>query len=106
VLDVITAKRPTRLPDVPTIAETGVPGYSFESWLAFVVPTGVPPAIVAKLNSEIAKIVDSDSDSTQQLFAGNVITPRELSSADSQQVVEADYEGMGRLVKEPGAVIN
>ncbi|RZJ17100.1 MAG: hypothetical protein EOO54_16530 [Haliea sp.] len=81
-----------------------MPGYAFESWLALVVPAGVNPLIVAKLNAEVKKIVDSEG--TQQLFAKNGITPGVLSSAESQQVVNADYERMGRLVKESGGIVD
>ena len=45
------------LPDVPTIAEAGVPGYEATIWLGLMAPKGTPPAIVDRLNAEIAKIV-------------------------------------------------
>ena len=45
------------LPDVPTVAESGYPGYEFVVWYAFVAPAGVPAPIVAKLNAEINKVV-------------------------------------------------
>ena len=46
------------LPDVPTIAEAGVPGYEAVIWLGLMAPKNTPPAIVARLNAEITKIVD------------------------------------------------
>lgn len=45
------------LPDVPTVAESGYPGYEFVVWYAFVAPAGTPAPIVAKLNAEINKVV-------------------------------------------------
>jgi tripartite-type tricarboxylate transporter receptor subunit TctC len=52
-LAVTTAKRTTLLPDVPTVAEQGYPGYDLSAWVALVAPKGTPPAIVAALNSAI-----------------------------------------------------
>jgi len=56
-LAVSTAKRTPVLPDVPTIAESGVPGYESDVWFGFIGPAGMPPAIVKKLADEIARIV-------------------------------------------------
>lgn len=54
---VTSAKRSAQLPDVPTLAESGVPGFDVSSWQALYLPAGTPPAIVAKLNAEVQKIV-------------------------------------------------
>jgi len=55
VLGVTTAKRSPFFPDVPTIADSGVPGYEVNSWSALLAPAGTPSAIVKSLNAEIAK---------------------------------------------------
>ena len=55
VLGVGSAKRSPALPQVPTIAETGVPGYEYTTWYGIFAPAKTPPAIVARLNSEIVK---------------------------------------------------
>jgi tripartite-type tricarboxylate transporter receptor subunit TctC len=55
VLAVTTAKRSTFFPDVPTVAEAGVPGYEVNSWNALLAPAGTPAAIVKSLNAEINK---------------------------------------------------
>jgi tripartite-type tricarboxylate transporter receptor subunit TctC len=52
------AKRSTVLPDVPTIAEAGVPGYETTIWLGIMAPAGTPKAIVDKLNAEINKVIN------------------------------------------------
>lgn len=54
---VTSAKRIGALPDVPTVAESGVPGYEASVWYGVVVPARTPPEIVTKLNAEIAKIL-------------------------------------------------
>ena len=55
VLGVSTAKRSPFLPDVPTIAEAGVPGYEVNSWSALFAPAGTPAAIVKNINAELGK---------------------------------------------------
>lgn len=56
-LGVTSAKRSPLLPDVPTIAETGLPGYSVDGWFALFAPAKVPAAIVAKLHDEVEQIL-------------------------------------------------
>jgi tripartite-type tricarboxylate transporter receptor subunit TctC len=51
------AKRPTALPDLPTIAEQGLPGFDSSSWFGLVAPAKTPPAVLAKLSDEVAKIL-------------------------------------------------
>ena len=51
------AKRSSVLPDVPTVAEAGVPGYESTIWLGLMAPTGTPKAVVDKLNAEVAKVM-------------------------------------------------
>ncbi len=50
------------LPDVPTAAEAGLPGFEASSWFALVAPAGTPKEIVAKLNAEAAKILTRSQD--------------------------------------------
>jgi tripartite-type tricarboxylate transporter receptor subunit TctC len=57
LLAVSSAKRMSAIPDVPTIAESGVPGFESGSWQGVIAPAGTPREIVAKLNSEIVRIV-------------------------------------------------
>jgi tripartite-type tricarboxylate transporter receptor subunit TctC len=54
-LAVTSAKRSPLMPDLPTVAEAGVPGYSIDSWYGVVAPAGTPPAVINKLNSEMAR---------------------------------------------------
>jgi tripartite-type tricarboxylate transporter receptor subunit TctC len=56
-LGVTSARRSADLPDLPTLAESGVPGYDATSWYGILGPAGLPPAIVARLNAELKKIV-------------------------------------------------
>jgi tripartite-type tricarboxylate transporter receptor subunit TctC len=56
-LAVTTAKRATSIPDVPTMAEAGVPGYELTGWVGIAAPAGTPPPIIARLYGEMAKIL-------------------------------------------------
>lgn len=57
VLGTPSGKRSPAIPDVPTLSESGVPGFDVQPWFGIVAPAGTPAAIVARLNSEIAKIM-------------------------------------------------
>jgi len=54
---VSSAKRMSAIPDVPTIAEAGVPGFESGSWQGVIAPAGTPPDVVSRLNAEIVRIV-------------------------------------------------
>ena len=54
-LAVTSARRSARLPDVPTVAEQGVPGFESVAWWGVVAPAGTPPAVIARLNEELVK---------------------------------------------------
>jgi tripartite-type tricarboxylate transporter receptor subunit TctC len=58
-LGVVTAKRAPALPDLPTIAEAGVPGYEASNWYGLAAPAKTPKALVARLNREIVTALDS-----------------------------------------------
>jgi tripartite-type tricarboxylate transporter receptor subunit TctC len=66
VLGVTSAKRTALLPDLPTIAEAGVPGYEFTSWYGLTVPAGTPAWIVDRLNAEVVTAL-KDPEFRQQL---------------------------------------
>ena len=67
-LAVTSAKRSSAAPDVPTIAESGLPGYEFSSWFGVLAPASTPPGIIKKLNAEIVKALRSP-DITARLSA-------------------------------------
>jgi len=56
-LAVTTAKRAPSLPDVPTLAEAGVPGFEIQSWFGLLAPAGTPAPIIARLNAETVKVL-------------------------------------------------
>ena len=82
-LAVTTARRNAQVPNVPTMIEAGVPGYEVTIWYAVFFPAGAPKAIVARLNSELVKIVNS-TDMKERLAQIGVdpapSTPEELAA--------------------------
>lgn len=100
-LAVTTAKRSAVAPDVPTLAESGLPGYELSSWQAVFAPAGTPPAIVDRLYSEIAKILqmpDVQKRLTELGLDLSGMPPAELGA-----LVKADVPRLGKIVKESGA---
>jgi len=94
------AKRSTVLPDVPTIAEAGVPGYESTIWLGIMAPVGTPKPIVDKLNAEINKVInraDVKAAWEQQGAVPLVMTPGEFD-----QYLRADIEKWAHVVKVAG----
>jgi tripartite-type tricarboxylate transporter receptor subunit TctC len=93
-------KRQAALPDIPTAAEAGLPGYDVSNWVGIVAPAGTPAAIVDKLNKEIASIMQSAEVQAQlaKLGAGTMtMTPAEFTDFMEKELVK-----WGRVVKESG----
>jgi tripartite-type tricarboxylate transporter receptor subunit TctC len=93
--------RSTVLPNVPTIAEAGVPGYEATIWLGLMAPKGTPAAIVNRLNAEIAKIVarpDVRDEWSKQGAVAMSMTPDEFGRFIAEDIVKWE-----RIVKISGA---
>ena len=71
VLAVTSAKRSAALPDVPTVAELGYPGYEVAAWYALLAPARTPAAIVNQLSAEVAKVVSVPDTRERLLLAGH-----------------------------------
>ncbi|MBI5722303.1 MAG: tripartite tricarboxylate transporter substrate binding protein [Burkholderiales bacterium] len=89
------------LPDVPTMSEAGVPGYEATLWLGIVAPKGTPPAIVAKLNSEIAKITANAE--VRRAWAAQGTAAMTMNVDEFTRYLHADIEKWARIVKISGA---
>src|SRR5437870_7558083 len=92
--------RSSVLPDVPTIAEAGVPGYEATIWLGVMAPKGTPPAIVNRLNAEITKIVsrpEVKADWEKQGAVAMTMTPAEFGKYLGDDIVKWE-----RIVKISG----
>ncbi|CAN5183924.1 tripartite tricarboxylate transporter substrate binding protein [soil metagenome] len=97
VLAVASKERSPYFPDVPTLIESGVKDFDASSWLAIAVPKATPPAIVARLNSEINKALKSTAllESMPQFFA----TPAGGTPDDMQRLVKEETERVRFVAK-------
>ena len=95
------AKRSPLMPNVPTIAEAGLAGYEFESWLAVTAPSGIPQPVLRRLSEEVRAAVAHPE--IQQLFAQNAITSGFVPAEAAQRIVADDYERMAGIVAKSGA---
>ena len=91
------------LPDVPTIAEAGVPGYEATIWLGIMAPKGTPPEIVNKLNAEIGKVVNSAK--IKDAWAQQGAVPMTMTPAAFGEFLEKDIAKWAKIVKISGATI-
>jgi tripartite-type tricarboxylate transporter receptor subunit TctC len=92
------------LPELPTVAEAGVPGYKFDSWIGVLAPSTMPKAEVDKLNAAINKAL-ADPAVQERLTRLGVETGPAMSSDEFQKLLRADYDAAGTLVKASGARI-
>jgi tripartite-type tricarboxylate transporter receptor subunit TctC len=93
-------ERSAVLPDLPTIAEAGVPGYEAVNWIGIVAPAGTPAPIVAKLQQEIVAI--QDSNELQKQFAAEGVEIMRMSSAETGAFMVQEMGKWERVVKEGG----
>jgi tripartite-type tricarboxylate transporter receptor subunit TctC len=103
-LAISSAKRYGPLPDVPTIAESGLPGYKVESFYAVVAPAGTSKAIIAKLNAELVRSLKTPEVAAHMAADGAEViasSPDELAKA-----LREDYERWAKPVKDSGARVD
>ena len=98
ILAVTTMRRSRALPDVPTLAEAGLPGINVSQWLSLAAPANTPREIVMRLNAEIAKILAAPPTREKLEAAGLEATPS--SPQELAAMYRAGMERWGPLVKE------
>ena len=99
-----TAKRSPLAPEIPTIAESGAPGYDFAPEIGLLAPAGTPPAIVARLSAEVSKAVKS-ADIVER-FRQLGIDPVGNSPEAYNAQIRAAYAKYGQVVKAAGVKAN
>lgn len=97
-LAVTSARRSSELPDVPTMAEAGVPGLEMTTWYAVYVTAGTPPDVVARLQAELARIVALPD--VQAKLRGLGGEPGTMSADQFARFNVQEYERYGRLIRE------
>lgn len=97
---VTTIKRSALMPDVPTVAESGVPDYDLSGWIALFAPTGTPRAVVDRLNAEVTKALQLPDVRTRLLDLG--AEPAPMPVAEFAAWTQGEVNKWTRLVKEAG----
>ena len=104
ILAVTGSKRESTVPDVPTVAESGLPGYEFEIWFGLFAPSGTPKAIITRLNQEIVKALampDMREKLAQTGVDAESSTPQQLG-----QLLRSDVAKWAKIIKAAGIPIN
>ena len=99
-LAVTSAQRNPLLPDVPTLAESGVPGVDLLTWIGFVVPAGTPQPVIAKLHQELASILQMPQ--TRELLSGVGMTVVAGTPEQFAQTIQGDTQKFGRIIRAAG----
>ena len=94
---VATAQRMPQLPDVPTIAELGYPGFEAVSWGGLMVPKGTPQAVIERIGADTRKIVNDPAVREQMLARG--LLPDARSAQDWRLFIDAEIRKWGELIK-------
>jgi tripartite-type tricarboxylate transporter receptor subunit TctC len=98
LVGVTTARRLPQFPEVPTVSESGMPGFEFNSWFAMMAPAGTPSAIVHRLAAEVQKAL-ADPEVREKLNAQG-LTPRGTTPEELGTLTRAQYAKYGTLIKQ------
>jgi tripartite-type tricarboxylate transporter receptor subunit TctC len=104
-LAVTSRKRSPLLPQLPTLDESGVPGYEMDTWFGFVAPAGTPPAVVQKLHDEFARVLALPAIREKLAAQGFDVAPPE-SSAAFARVIDASLAKWPPIIKASGAKVD
>jgi tripartite-type tricarboxylate transporter receptor subunit TctC len=97
------SERSRFLPNLPTVAEAGVPGYAFDSWLGLLAPAGTPEAVVERINTAVRKVLTQAQ--VQERLARVGVEAGSLPAAQFQKLLKDDWEASKQVVKAAGTRI-
>jgi tripartite-type tricarboxylate transporter receptor subunit TctC len=97
ILAICAAERAPQLPDVPTVAEAGVPGFSALAWYAVVAPRGTPDPIIARINADLVSLVRTPE--VQKRFADQGATPVGNTPEEAAAFIASETRLWGEVVR-------
>jgi tripartite-type tricarboxylate transporter receptor subunit TctC len=100
VLGTAASQRFDQLPDVPTVAEAGVPGFALYPWIGLFVPAKTPPEVIAKVNAEASRILALPEVRARLVPQG--IDLATGSPADLAKLIREDHARWGKVIREAG----
>ena len=103
-LAVSTAKRPASIPDLPTVAEAGLPGYDAGVWYGVLAPAGTPREIIARLNAEIVRALNLPD--YQKFLVSNAIDPIGSPPEQLGQYIKTELVKWAKVVKDAGVRVD
>lgn len=103
-LAVTSAKRSKAAPDIPTMQEAGLAGYDLSSWQAMFAPAGTPPAIVARLQKDVAEILKQPDNIKKLAELG--LEPGGGKSEELAALIAAEIPRLGNVVRQSGARVD
>ncbi len=100
----VTGDRPLEaLPSLPTVASSGLPGYTAQGWFGLLAPKGTPPAVIARLHDDVNKVLALPEVRNDLIAKG--AEPGSGSSAEFGSFIRAEQDKWARLVKDAGIVL-
>jgi tripartite-type tricarboxylate transporter receptor subunit TctC len=99
-LAVTSATRSPALPDVPTVAESGFPGFEANGWLGILVPNGTPPEVIARLNAEIAKVMQTPE--MKKLLIAQGVEARTSTPEQFGNLIRSETAKWGKVIADAG----
>ena len=104
ILAAATEKRLAARPDLPTVAESGVPGFQTSVWFALWGPANMPADLVKKIHADVSKALDLPQ--TREFFTKNAFERVDLSPAQFGALIESDLKHWSGLIKSVGVQVN
>ena len=102
-LGLTSAKRSALAPGVPTIAESGLPGYEASIWQGILAPANTPPAIIARLNRDINTLLNTPE--VQEQFKARGVDSMGSTPEEFAAFIKSEIPKWAKVVKESGAVV-
>ena len=104
VVAINSDKRVEQLPDVPTVAEAGLPSFKYNSWFGVLAPAGTPKAVLDKASQDIAKVLQMPDVREKMIKQGSI--PLASTPAQFDAIIKSDTERYGKLLRDAGVAAN